>query len=299
MEHPHLHSAATRGGPKAAWFGVLFLGLAVAAGSAACTGCKQRQQEAAAKASASAESDAVLGRIIWHSLVSSDPAAAAAFYTDVMGWTSRGGEGGAATLLNGNDPIGSITFGEKSYWSGTVLVADVDGTARLARENGGSVPLAPTDSPSARFAVLGDPVGGFVDVSRPTTPVPARDTSKPGEFYWCEYGTTDVPSALRFYGKLFGWASLEDGGAPPPGTPTFFGRNGVPVGSMHTEKAGLANGWWLFFVQVADIDAAINRALAKGATVLSPPTKVSDGVTVVLNDPQGAVIALHQATKAP
>ncbi len=55
------------------------------------------------------------------------------------------------------------------HWSVAVLVADADATARQAAELGGTVLLAPTDTPGFRRAVVADPQGGVVAITARVT----------------------------------------------------------------------------------------------------------------------------------
>jgi predicted enzyme related to lactoylglutathione lyase len=227
--------------------GFLFASLAVVTIGAGCTSCKEKDA-----AVTSSEDTRSLGRLIWHELMTSDPAAAASFYSDVIGWTTRRDSAEYTTLLNGSVPIGGIPNlpswkqGERPSWTGTVLVEDVDRTVELARDIGGIVTVEPMDAPSARFAILGDFMGGTMHVSRPTTRVSVRNSSKPGEFDWCEYETTDGFAAFGYYGMLFGWVSLEERDGSPSGKSTIFGRRGFPIGSVR-EDQGLDNRW-LYFI---------------------------------------------------
>ena len=276
---------------------VLFLSLAVATAGAGCTSCKQKEV-----AGRRADDAPALGRFIWHELMTSDPAAAASFYSDVMGWTAHRDDADYTTLRNGNASIGGIPKlqtwkeGDRPYWTGTVLVDDVDRTAQLARDIGGIVSVEPVDVPNARFAIIEDFRGGSMHVSRPVARVRLHDSRQPGEFYWCEYEATDGNAALGFYGLLFGWVSLDERAGSPAGELTVFGRNGIPIGSIHADQ-GLPNRW-LYFIQVTDLDASIKRALAKGGSIRAQPSSVSDGRVAVLYDPQGAVFALHQSAGA-
>lgn len=277
--------------------GLLFSILVGGTIGAGCTSCKREDA-----AVASPETTKDLGRFIWHELMTNDPAAAASFYSDVIGWTTRRDDGGYTTLLNGSIPIGGIPNlqswkqGGRPIWTGTVLVEDVDRTVGLARDIGGVVTVEPIDAPNARFAILGDFMGGTMHVSRPTTRVQVRSSSKAGEFDWCEYETTDGFAAFGYYGMLFGWVSLEQRDGSPSGKSTIFGRNGFPIGSVR-EEPGLDNRW-LYFIRVADLDASIKRALAKGGSMRAEPMAVADGRVAVLDDPQGAAFALHQTAAA-
>jgi predicted enzyme related to lactoylglutathione lyase len=56
---------------------------------------------------------------------------------------------------------------------------------------------------------------------------------------------------------------------------------------------------WLHYVTVDSADAAADRAVSAGATVMLPPTDVPGGGRIaVLTDPQGAMFAVHANTPA-
>jgi len=55
---------------------------------------------------------------------------------------------------------------------------------------------------------------------------------------------------------------------------------------------------WLYYVQVDDLDASIERAKAKDAKLLNGPMEVPGGARIAqLMDPQGAAFALHEPAK--
>jgi predicted enzyme related to lactoylglutathione lyase len=51
------------------------------------------------------------------------------------------------------------------HWSVNFAVHDADSIARHAVALGGTVLMAPMDTPGFRSAVIGDPQGGFIAVS--------------------------------------------------------------------------------------------------------------------------------------
>lgn len=57
------------------------------------------------------------------------------------------------------------------HWSVAIAVSDVDATARLAAEHGGTVLLGPVDTPGFRSAVVEDPQGGVVAITAPSAAV--------------------------------------------------------------------------------------------------------------------------------
>jgi predicted enzyme related to lactoylglutathione lyase len=126
-----------------------------------------------------------------------------------------------------------------------------------------------------------------------------RDASKPGEFTWSELLTVDHETAFRFYAALFGWKRQRDFDVGPIGKYLIFGVGDQDMGGMFTKpKQKLAPPHWLYYGEVADLDAAIERAKAKGATLLNGPMVVPGGARIAqLDDPQGAGFALHELAK--
>jgi predicted enzyme related to lactoylglutathione lyase len=55
---------------------------------------------------------------------------------------------------------------------------------------------------------------------------------------------------------------------------------------------------WSYYVEVSDLDAAVERAKARGARLMNGPMEVPGGARVAqLADPQGAAFALHEAAQ--
>lgn len=118
------------------------------------------------------------GALVWNELRTSDVDAAAAFYGDVLGWTTQPWqEDGYQTWINDGDVVGGlIALGDEhpsempSHWSASFVAEDVDETTATARELGGGVLVEPFDAPPiGRVAVLSDPHGAmFAIVSQPT-----------------------------------------------------------------------------------------------------------------------------------
>jgi predicted enzyme related to lactoylglutathione lyase len=55
---------------------------------------------------------------------------------------------------------------------------------------------------------------------------------------------------------------------------------------------------WLYYANTPDLDAAIARAKAKGAKLVSGPMEVPGGARIAqFLDPQGGAFALHQVPK--
>jgi uncharacterized protein len=248
------------------------------------------------------------GKFCWYELMTTDTAAATAFYESVVGWRAQdsGLPGMAYTLLHaGEAPIGGLMAvpeearkaGARPGWAGYIWVADVDATAAKIKSAGGQVHRAPDDIPNiGRFAVVADPQGAifvlFKDAGaeRPPQPTPGI----PGLAGWHELQATDREAAFAFYSDLFGWTKTEafDMG-DPVGLYQLFATGDAAVGGMMNKMAGVPAPFWLYYFTVADIDSAIARVTNGGGQVIHGPVQVPGGVWIAQGlDPQGAMFAL-------
>ena len=91
------------------------------------------------------------GRFFWYELMTSDPTAAEAFYTKVVGWTAAPFDGGNAMayiVVSGSEgamggimaiPPDAAAGGLKPCWLGYIGAANVDADAAAAANAGGSI----------------------------------------------------------------------------------------------------------------------------------------------------------------
>lgn len=108
----------------------------------------------------------------WEELMTSDPEAAAKFYSTLLGYTveskDMGPMGTYRILKRGDRQTAGIMklppgAPPRSAWLEYIHVADVDGSLRNAKEIGATQLMPPMDIPNiGRFAVLGDPTGAAV-----------------------------------------------------------------------------------------------------------------------------------------
>ena len=250
------------------------------------------------------------GQFVWHEHLTKDTKAALAFYTEVVGWrTQPFGEGGDYMMLVGSQgPLGgvhglpeeAVKMGAPPHWLGSVQVQDVDAAASLAKKLGGKVHKEPSDIPTVgRFAVIADPQGAFLSVFRPSGEMARHDTAKEGEFCWNELLTSDSAAAFTFYSQVCGWKILEEMDMGPMGTYRIFGVGDQRIGGMMTTPPGAPMPpMWLYYMDTADLDAALARATKRGAKVMNGPMDIpGDARIVQLLDPQGAAFALHSLAK--
>ncbi len=121
----------------------------------------------------------------------------------------------------------------------------------------------------------------------------------PGTFCWPELATTDQPKAKEFYTRLFGWG-FDDSPIGEGQVYTMLKLGGRQVGAlfqMGKEQAGMPPHWSAY-VAVASADEAAKQAASLGGKIAMEPFDVMDhGRMAVIQDPQGAMVAVWQANK--
>jgi len=120
-------------------------------------------------------------------------------------------------------------------------------------------------------------------------------------FVWYELMTTDGDAAAKFYADVVGWKAAK---SPMPGMDyTLFNAGADQVAGAFTlsaeAKAGGAPVGWVGYVGVEDADRAAKELRAAGGAVHREPNDIPGvGRFAMVADPQGAVFALFQPTRA-
>jgi uncharacterized protein len=246
------------------------------------------------------------GKFFWYDLMTSDPKAAENFYRKVIGWDAKdsGSPHHAYTLLSmGPAMVGGLMpipkdacdVGVGPCWTGYIAVDDVDAYAERVKAAGGAVRRAPEDIPGIlRFAVVADPYGAVFIIFKgsSTEEPPPVAPGTPGHIGWHELMAGDREGAFAFYAGLFGWTKAE-AVESPAGLYQTFATGGAPVGGMMTKMAQMPMPFWLYYFNVAGLDAAIARAKDGGGKVLNGPMQVPGGSWIAqCMDPQGAMFAM-------
>jgi predicted enzyme related to lactoylglutathione lyase len=245
------------------------------------------------------------GKFGWYELMTSDPKAAAKFYSDVVGWTAKempSGNGSTYTTFNIGDVgiAGMLTIPGHTAWVGYIAVDDVDAHIEKIVAAGGKLWRPATDIPNMlRFAVMSDPQGAAIIVFTPdpAMPSPKRPESPaPGTIGWHELYTTDVEAGYSFYNNLFGWTKLTDMDMGPMGIYRLFDQGDhkeMGDGGMMTKAPHIPVSCWNFYFNVDSIKAAVERVEAGGGKVLNGPMQVPGGGWIINGqDPQGAMFSL-------
>ena len=256
------------------------------------------------------------GSFIWYELMTSDIAAATAFYGAVVGWKigppaapaetgidyrmigrDDGGHAGGALALTAD----MIANGARPGWLGYIHVPDVDAEIATIVAEGGAVHMpAVTMEGVGRMAMVADPQGVPFYLMTPQPPADRPDATsdvfsvdRPQTVRWNELTTPDDGAAVDFYTGHFGWT--QNGAMPMGelGDYRFIQCDGVAIGAIMKKADFMPRAGWTFYIGVADIDAAAAAVTAGGGQLLSEPMEIPGGeFSVHAIDPQGAFFGL-------
>lgn len=243
----------------------------------------------------------------WYELMTTDTAAAEAFYKAVVGWSAQpfpgsetdytvfnAGSAGVAGLMT--IPEDAAKMGARPIWSGYIYAEDVDAATDKVRMAGGKVYREPADIPTVgRFAVVTDTQGAMFNLMKPLGPDNAPSAPMtPGHIGWRELYANDGPSALDFYAEHFGWQKSTAMDMGPMGVYQLFkgADGGGDQGGMMTKPAEIPMPLWVFYFIVGNIEDAAKRVTDNGGTVINGPMEVPDAWILQGLDPQGAMFAL-------
>jgi hypothetical protein len=244
----------------------------------------------------------------WYELLTTNVAAARAFYALVVGWEAQDTSTAAlpyTVFSAGKTEIGGLMelppdarrMGATPRWVGYVAVQDIDSAVARLKQLGGSVLVPPTDSNIGRVSIVADAqtatfgmVSGLKHGARCTGSV-----DQPGDVGWQELFATDRKKAFAFYSELFGWQSGAD--EHPENPYQLLSAGGRTFGGMFTKLPRVPLPFWLYYFEVADIALAVERVKAGGGRVVQGPMELSGGSWIVrCVDPQGAMFSLQGKT---
>ena len=239
------------------------------------------------------------GEPIWVELSTSDPAASAAFYGALLGWTATEPSpdlGGYASFeLDGRKVAGLVPLmapDQPVTWTCYVCSRDAEQTAALVERSGGGTLVAPMQvADLGRMAVFTDPAAAVVGVWEPGTHTGAELVDEPGTCTWIELTAAVPAQATSFYETVFGWQARTSEAY------VELTLGGGSVAGITDPSQGTAG--WLPYFEVADPGAAADRAQELGAGLVLPLTSFDGGSCAIVRDPQGALVGLLHGSGGP
>ncbi|HYV97727.1 MAG TPA: VOC family protein [Gemmatimonadaceae bacterium] len=251
------------------------------------------------------------GQFIWYELMTPDPQGAIKFYPQFTGWGTQPFDENYTMWTTDGEPFAGLmkltdemrAGGAPPSWTAYVEVTNVDDTAALATSLGAKTIVPPTDIPNVgRFAIIQDPQGAVLAVFKSSAGMTGWDgTNVIGRFSWHELMCLDHTKAFEFYRRLFGWEKLDESDMGGGLMYLIFGKGKKMYGGMFTRTADMANmpPFWLLYVSVKNVPAALATATKAGGSVHRPPMDIPGGVIAIMGDPQGAGFALHHQNPEP
>jgi uncharacterized protein len=252
------------------------------------------------------------GTPCWVDLSVPDVEGAVAFYADVLGWTfvDTGPDYGNYEIaqVDGRAAAGVGPFmqeGQPSAWTVYLASDDVDATAKLIGEHGGTIYAGPMDIPgNGRMLIAADPTGGVFGVWQQTGMIGSELIDEPGAFVWDDARLKDVEAGKRFYADVFGfrYSPLGPEAGEMPDYETFTQPGGSEerpaggIGGMMDAPPGTPSHWLAYFA-VTDTDAAVSAVGDGDGRVLVSPEDTPWGRVAVVTDPFGAVFGLIGPTQ--
>lgn len=253
--------------------------------------------------------DNVIGRFVWYDLMTTDPDAAEAFYSKVIGWGTMQWDGPMPYTMwtrAPEAPLGGLmtlpeeakAAGAPPHWLAYVSTPDCRATADKAVALGGKIIKEPTDVPeTGTFAVLADPQGVVFAIYESASGSPEDAPAEVKQFSWHELATTDWEAAFEFYAKLFEWSKTDDMDMGEAGVYRMYGFGQWPLGGMFNKTPEMPVASWLYYIKVPDVNATVETVKAEGGKILNGPMEVPGGDMIAqCVDPQGACFAVHSST---
>ncbi len=248
------------------------------------------------------------GTPCWVDLLSSDVDKAKIFYGELFGWTSEqaGAEfGGYVSFFSGGHQVaGMMAKGPEMNapdgWCTYISTADIDTTVTAVTNAGGKV-MSPAMAVGdlGSMAIVVDPVGAVVGLWQPGSHIGFTKYNEPGSVTWDEHHSKDFAASTDFYVNVFGWQieKTSDTDEFRYYQGQIDGQTVAGLMDSHSFLPAEIPSHWAVYFSVADVDAAIAKALEAGGSVLRPAEDTPFGRIADISDTTGATFKLHSAAQ--
>lgn len=245
-----------------------------------------------------------LGEPCWIDLASSDAPRARDFYTALFGWTAdeAGAEyGGYITFRKDGRTVAGLgpamPGAQANAWLTHLLVEDADEAEKAAGDNGAqSLAPAMDVGDQGRLAIVADPGGAVVGLWEPRAHRGFELVAEVGGIAWHELYARAYPAQIDFYTTVFGWQTQVLGDTADFRYATF-GDPDAPSGGVYDADGMLPPGvpsHWVVYFGVADAEAASQRVVELGGTIVRDPWDSEFGRFAQATDPLGSLFFLHE-----
>ncbi len=252
----------------------------------------------------------ILGRFVWHDLITTDVDGAIDFYGKLLPeWSieklETGGGAQYSVIEVAGQDIGGIVgvpaeSGIPPHWIGYVAVEDCDAAVKRTIDLGGNCLVPAIDVPQVgRFAIVQDPQGAVLKPFRVQKQISLPDEPVVGRPGWNELLTKDVDAACDFYRSVFGWSSVEQQIEGMDTHMLLRSREQDIAGVLPLPDDAEVPPHWLAYFLVDDVESRARSVEALGGqTFVAPQELPGVGRFSVHADPTGAFFALMQSETA-
>lgn len=262
----------------------------------------------------------------WLDIIQPDFDTTTAFYGALFGWefevrTPPGAPLTYAYARKDGMLVAGVGGGDgPEGWTTYLCVESADETSAAVVAAGGRIVNPPVDIPRAgRVALCADPAGAVIGLWQPAELRGAQLVNADGSWNFSDLTTPDPIQAQEFYGEVFGWEcdpfEMSEGDKTSiwrlPGYGDFLAAGDPEIRARQDAAAapggfadavailnpmadGGAPARWNVTFAVSDADAAFARALALGATVVTPLFDTMYTRMGTVQDPQGGVLTLSE-----
>jgi hypothetical protein len=249
----------------------------------------------------------VVGAPCWIDLYSSDTEKAKEFYGQLFGWKAEAPEEGFGGYFvfskDGKVVAGCMANdGEQGHpdsWTTYLTTDDAQRTADEAAAKGGQVHLAPMDiADNGKMAMVGDPGQAAIGIWQPGTQQGFEIRNEVGAAAWFELHTRAYDASVDFYRDVFGWDTHAMSDTPEFRYTTLGQGEGQLAGIMDA-SAYLPEGtpaFWTIYFEVPDTDAALQKIVELGGSVIEPAADTPYGRLATAADPTGTRFKLMANT---
>lgn len=250
-------------------------------------------------------SERMPGKIVWHDLLTNDPAASQRFYGELFGWEFESVSRGYTLIRHNGRMIGGMIDtialngrDDISQWVVLMSVENVDAAVAAVASGGGKVIAEPTDlQRRGRIAVVADAEGALFALLQTRDGDPLDREPEINGFLWDELWTRRIDDATTFYEKLTGLVvgSLDkDTDGTPAANYRLLKDGDTPrIGLMPHPLDGLGPVW-VSYLRVRNPAEICEQVEALGGRVIvEAQQRPIGGQVAMIAGPSGAGIALQ------
>ncbi|MCQ8878478.1 VOC family protein [Pseudoalteromonas shioyasakiensis] len=238
------------------------------------------------------------GKVVWADLYTGDVQSSLDFYTRTFGWTVKAFEQHNRQyhlMYDGEQPIAGVikrpaerNQTNKSLWIGSVATSNVQTSVDNAVAHNATIVFPPHDfALYGKRAVIADPQGAiiaFLDLGESSTAHQAIAK----KWDWAQLFSVNPEKAAEFY-QHFGYSTEQI--AANSQSYYLIKEQELRASIVKLPASAEQRDKWINFVEVANLAAVLQQAIANGATLLH---QGEDAQLAIIADPNGAILGLAE-----